>query len=297
VAIVLGLAARLVSRWLVDHHPAADDHDDGPAAVVRAAAHLMSNDEAGWALAMVAEVPHVRGRVERWSFALGCLRTALFIPVRHPALLATIVGLAVADAAALAWALVRFAGLRADSGTGTAVTAFLAVLLLYTLGAAVLIRHGGRGSTGLVHIAFVGGLVIAATWVGLGFATALDSALYGRLLMLVCFPLVCLTVGAVGTWRAGAAAVGRQGVLLAATLAGLASFFVWTAETVARSGRPYGPGLQDDFHTSRAPDLATYAVSDSLGSAMMLMLTLPLLTVAIGFLAASLTGRLAARPS
>jgi hypothetical protein len=60
---------------------------------------------------------------------------------------------------------------------------------------------------------------------------------------------------------------------------------------IATAGRPYDPGLVRDFHNSGAPDLATYAVSDNLGAAMVLMLLVPLMTATLGCAAATITAR------
>jgi hypothetical protein len=87
--------------------------------------------------------------------------------------------------------------------------------------------------------------------------------------------------GVAGAWATVRVswAVGVQCVGLASLLAGFLLFFLWGGQTVAFAGRPYDPGLVRDFHTSGAPDLATYAVSDSLGSAMMLLLLVPLVSL------------------
>ena len=57
-----------------------------------------------------------------------------------------------------------------------------------------------------------------------------------------------------------------------------------------RAGGPYDPGLLRDFHSSGAGDLTTYAVSDDLGSALVLLLMIPTVAVALG----SVTTRIAA---
>ena len=67
---------------------------------------------------------------------------------------------------------------------------------------------------------------------------------------------------------------------------GLGVFIVWVVTTYASDGRPYDAGMIRDFHHSRASDLATYAVSDNLGSALVLLLLIPTLALAIGSLTA-----------
>ena len=59
--------------------------------------------------------------------------------------------------------------------------------------------------------------------------------------------------------------------------------------TYANDGRPYDAGTLRDFHHSQAHDLATYAVSDNLGSGLVLLLVIPTVAIAVG----SLTARFA----
>ena len=61
-------------------------------------------------------------------------------------------------------------------------------------------------------------------------------------------------------------------------------FVVWVGETVVTGGRPYDAGQVRDFHTSGAPDLATYAVNDNLGAAMVLLILVPLVSAFLGIL-------------
>ena len=86
------------------------------------------------------------------------------------------------------------------------------------------------------------------------------------------------------------AAAGTRAALWAGLVAGLGVFDVWVAATYARDGGPYDAGMLRDFHSSHAPDLATYAVSDNLGSALVLLLLIPTVALAVG----SVTAHLAA---
>ena len=78
---------------------------------------------------------------------------------------------------------------------------------------------------------------------------------------------------------------------LASLLAGVGLFFLWAAETVTFAWRPYDAGMVRDFRASGAPDLATYAVSDSLGADMMLLLLVPLVSLAAGIAGAAVAAR------
>ena len=65
-------------------------------------------------------------------------------------------------------------------------------------------------------------------------------------------------------------------------------FIVWVTVTYTNAGGPYDSGLLTDFHKSGAPDLATYAVSDNLGSGLVLLLMIPTVALALGSLSARL---------
>jgi hypothetical protein len=82
-----------------------------------------------------------------------------------------------------------------------------------------------------------------------------------------------------------------QCVGLASLLAGFLLFLLWTGQTVASAGRPYDAGLRADFRSSGARDLATYAVNDSLGSGMMLLLLVPLVSLTAGLAGAVVATR------
>ena len=71
-------------------------------------------------------------------------------------------------------------------------------------------------------------------------------------------------------------------------VAGLVVFIVWTTVTYANAGGPYDEGLINDFHKSGAHDLPTYAIGDSLGSGLVLLLLIPTVALAIGTLGARL---------
>ena len=56
---------------------------------------------------------------------------------------------------------------------------------------------------------------------------------------------------------------------------GLLAFITWVTATYLRDGRPYDPQLLRDFHHSHAHNLAAYAVSDNLGTALSLLVLIP----------------------
>jgi len=67
-------------------------------------------------------------------------------------------------------------------------------------------------------------------------------------------------------------------------VAGLIVFVVWAIMTYVNAGGPYDRGLVEDFRQSGAHDLATYAVSDNLGSGLVLLVLVPTVALALGTL-------------
>jgi len=65
-------------------------------------------------------------------------------------------------------------------------------------------------------------------------------------------------------------------------------FLVLAADTSITDGRPYDAGQLRDFASSGYPDLATYAVSDSLGTAMVLLLFMSVANAVLGAVGAAL---------
>ncbi|BCB83299.1 hypothetical protein [Phytohabitans suffuscus] len=80
---------------------------DGPARLLAAAVATLPADRLDWGVAMTAELAQVRRRRERWRFALGCTRTAVFPPRGHRAPVAAVAALAVAVAVGAALATGR----------------------------------------------------------------------------------------------------------------------------------------------------------------------------------------------
>jgi hypothetical protein len=117
----------------------------------------------------------------------------------------------------------------------------------------------------------------------------------GLMGVLVAIPAASLIVGVAAGGRRRTAAVSQPVVLLSAVVAGLILFVVLAGDTLLTAGGPYDAGQVRDFPGSGLPDLATYAVSDNLGTAMMLLLLVPVVTAAIGCAAAGITARLPRR--
>jgi hypothetical protein len=236
-----------------------------------------------WGRGMLSELAVIDERRERRRFALGCARSlALTLPPPGSGRAVT-VGVSAAGVASLgvvAAALLRYPGVVSGPGTWLAVGAFTAVVVAYVvvaarLGAAPLERR-------LLSTAVVAGAVIAGSWLAVGAGAA-------PALLLVC-PLVGVTLGWSATARSGSTRAGLRCVGVTGILAGFTVFLLWAGGAVVAAGRPYDPGLLRDFGTSGAPDLATYAVNESLGTGMMLLLLVPLVSAATGFLGAAAAG-------
>ena len=93
-------------------------------------------------------------------------------------------------------------------------------------------------------------------------------------------------VAAVAGHRARDSRTGTLAALWSGLVGGLTVFIVWVTVTYTNAGGPYDSGLVRDFHKSGAPDLATYAVSDNLGSGLVLLLMIPTVALALGSLSA-----------
>jgi hypothetical protein len=242
---------------------------------------------------MVAELSHLHGGSRRRRFVAGCVRAILLAPRTQDlpgrSLVGVVVAVAVGCVALVAYGLVHYPGLRTGAGVWVAAAGCLAALAAYLLTAVVVVGRLTGSRRGLVPLALLGGPAIAAAWWLVGVAAT--SPWVSGVLPVVLITFGSLALGGAAAWRARSAAAGRQVVVLAAVLAGLLLFLGWVGAAVLTGGQPYDPGLVRDFHASGAPDLATYAVDDDLGTGMMLLLLVPLLTWALGSVGASMTAR------
>lgn len=264
---------------------------DLSARVLAEAVRLLPAHQAEWGQAMVAELSHLHGGSSRRRFAAGCLRAILLAPrtrdVPGRSLVGVVAAAAVGCVALVAYGLVHYPGLRTGAGVWVATAACLAVLAAYVLTAVVVVGSLTESRRALVPLVLLGGAAVAVLWWLVGVAAT--SSRVSGVLPVVLIPLGSLALGGAAAWRARSGAAGRQVVLLAALLAGLLLFLGWVGAAVLTGGQPYDPGLVRDFHASGAPDLATYAVDDDLGTGMMLLLLVPLLTWTLGSVGAFVT--------
>lgn len=239
-----------------------------------------------WGRAMLAELAEVPAGRPRRAFAAGCAR-ALVVALPPLALAAGVGGLA--SVAVVAAALVRYPGLVTGLGTWLAVGFFGCVVVTYVVaGAGLAVRLAGSR---LTTPAVATGVGIAASWVTVGFCASAGAPAGVATALLTLGPAVAGSAGWRATHRSGSPRLGVRCVGLASLVAGFTLFLLWGGAAVVFAGRPYDAGLLRDFHTSGAGDLATYAVSDSLGSGMMLLLLVPLVSLASGLAGTAVAAR------
>ena len=243
-------------------------------ASVRLTAWLVGRPE--WGRAMLAEIEQISAPRDRRRFTWGCLG-ALALSV--PGLVGGFVVAGLLSVAVVMAALIRYPGLVTGVGAWLAIGLFCAVILGYIVAAAGLSAR--LATTMSTTAVWVSAAAIAGSWMLVGLCASAEPPPAVPMLLLALAPAVAFGLG----WRATRRAtplVGVQCVGLTALVAGFGLFLLWSGQAVMFAGRPYDAGLVRDFRTSAAPDLATYAVSDSLGSGMMLLLLVPLVSLAAG---------------
>lgn len=274
------------------HRRSAPPTMDPPATLLAWAIGLLPADRADWGQAMVGELAQLHQQSKRWRFALGCLTATLLLPVRRTGAGRLVVALVFAATAGcvglVSYGLLRYPAIRTDRGTWPALAIFAAVLAGFSLVTSALVRRGAAAG-----LALVGGLGTAAVWIVFGYTAVTYAPARPVLsLALLALPLAPLVVGAAATRRGRTGAAGRQAALLSAVVTGLALFLVLAGDALLTAGGPYDPGQLRDFPGSRFPDIATYAVSDNLGTAMSLLLLASTLTAVLGSTSATITARI-----
>ena len=266
---------------------------DAPATLLAAAVRLLAADRAEWGRAMLRELDQLESSRVRWRFALGCVAATVRVGRRRGEpgeliVLATAIG-AMSSAGLVVFAFARYPGLRQGTGTWLDLTAFVLVLAAYVITSLLLVRANTSRQV-VARLVLPGGLTIAALPALLAL-TLPTARLTTVLAMVLVFGAASTAVGVAGARRGHGVAAGRVAALLSAVVAGFAVFLIWVTDTLLTAGGPYDPGLVRDFAASHSHDLATYAVNDNLGSAMMLLLVVPLFASALGYAGASLGTR------
>jgi hypothetical protein len=242
---------------------------------------------------MWGELAHVEGFGARWRFTWGCLVAVLVPPDRLHASgrrVLRLIAVGAAGAGALVTvALVRYPGLRTGPRTWLALLVFLGVLAGYlAIGWLVLSATSRDGTSS--RMALVSAAVTAAWWLLVVAAAVLPPVVHAGLVALGGIALTPLAAGILTARSTSSRTAARGSALLTGLMSGLMVFLVWVGQTVVTGGRPYDVGQVRDFHTSSAPDLATYAVNDNLGAAMVMLVLVPLVVTCLGLLG-TLAGR------
>jgi hypothetical protein len=230
-----------------------------------------------WGRAMRAELTGFSSPRARRRFAAGCLR-ALVVSLPPVAVVTLVAGL-LAGTVVLVAAL-RLPGVVTGPGTWVAFGCFGCVVALYVLCAACLAAWLREAR--LTTPAVVAASGIAASWMAIGFSASVALPTGVPIAVLGLDLAMALAFGWLATERAGSLRTGLLCVGFVAVIAGIAVFLLWAGESVAFAGRPYDAGLLRDFRSSGVRDLATYAVGDSLGTAMVLLLLVPLVSLTAG---------------
>jgi hypothetical protein len=248
-------------------------------------------DRADWAQAMLVELDRVEGRRARWQFSLGCAwaSTRIRSQALEPggALLRTVVlGSAAIAFALVGYGLVHYPGLRSEPNVWGAMILFLATLLIYSAITVLLSRGESERSVAARRYGLAGGLAVGVGWLlGVEPPSAVKGWVFLPLLVALLGPAI---VAAVAGRSRDDSRTGILAALWSGLVGGLAVFIVWVTMTYANAGGPYDSGLIRDFHNSGARDLSTYAVSDNLGSGLVMLLMIPAVALALG----SVTARL-----
>ena len=242
---------------------------------------------------MLVELDHVEGWRQRWQFSLGCAWAAGRMRVgsheRGGALLRIVVfGCAAIAIALVGWGLLRYPGLRSEPNLWGAIVVFLATVLVYVSLTLLLSRGASQRSSAARRYGLTGGLAVGVCWLlALSPPSALKVWVFLPLLVALIGPAL---VAAAAGHRARDSRTGTLAALWSGLVGGLTVFIVWVTVTYANAGRPYDAGLVRDFHHSGANDLATYAISDDLGSGLVLLLMIPTVALAVGALTARVQG-------
>ena len=260
------------------------------------AARALPTARREWGQAMRAELDPLEGSRARWRFSIGCTRAAAVIhtqtmfaapePGGRKLRSVFLVGIAAAIAL-VAYAVIRYPGLRSGYRFWGSSAAFLVLLFLFAAVASALSRDATIEAATARRYGVLGGLVIGGAWfISLAPPTHLKAWVLLPFAVALLGPAFLAALVGRSTRNVSA---GTHAALWAGIVGGLSIFIVWVAVTLTRAGRPYDTGLIRDFHHSTAPNIATYAISDNLGSGLVLLLLVPTVALTLGSLAARLT--------
>jgi hypothetical protein len=183
----------------------------------------------------------------------------------------------------LAFGLARYPGLRDSAATGPVVAVYLSLLVGYGGLAVLLSRQSGTDATASRRVGLVTGLATGTSWLAVW-----QSISFLPIFAALLAPVVAATWLA---WTRRSTAAGAWAGLWGGLFSGLVFFMGVSVASYLSDGRPYDRYVIAEYHRSRAPNLATYAVGDNLSSAVVMLLALPVFAVAFGALGAWLATR------
>jgi hypothetical protein len=248
-----------------------------------------------WGTAMSAELAPLRGRRSRWAFAAGCAQAAIVVrlragivrPGRGGGGVRALVLSAIAAALGLGiYGAVRYPALRGGVAGWAAIAVFAAILAVYAAAALSLTRGAAAQAVLARRRGVAGGLAVAAAWLAVIMPEAFSQSLVA--LPLAATLLIPAGVATLVGRSTRQVRTGTDAALWSGMVGALLAFTVWVSATYAGDGRPYDAQLIRDFQHSGARDLATYAVGDTLGAAMGLLVIVPVVALALGSLGARL---------
>ena len=145
--------------------------EDAPLRLMRWAAGLLSPQRHEWGQAMLGELDHIDGRIQRMRFTLGCVTTALVLPPwgRAAAGVWTMITLAAASVGLYVSVAIHYRLATGEWVAAGILTIFVTGVLL---GASALVRRPGVAVPGLLS-----GLIVALTSLSLSGFTFLDQVL------------------------------------------------------------------------------------------------------------------------
>jgi hypothetical protein len=273
---------------------------DRPEQLLALAVRWVPREQAEWGRAMLAELTGVVGARARWRFSFGCIRAVIALctranltaPERGGRAVRVLVLAASATAVALAvYGLARYPGLRSGIGTWLAFATFLVIIAGYAFTALALSRGATAQARTARRYGLAAGLAIGSAWLMILAPAEVSKSLVFLPLGVALIGPLLVAYFAGRACRDARAATGAA--ILSGLVGGLFVFIVWVAATYSDDGRPYDAQMLRDFHRSGSHDLAAYAVGDNLGTAIGLLVIIPVVALALG----SLSARLAVEPT
>ena len=276
--LLLGVAGAVM--WGREHPP-QDRRRDVPLRLLQWADGLLPADRVEWGQAMLGELDRIEGARARWRFALGCVAGVVLSPPWGPVGPVAVLGtIALGGAAVFGVGFVHF-GLASNPWDWVMSVILAALVMISIVAVSVQLLRPGVARLGLA-----GGLFVAAAWLAVSGFTwqGIISPIYsvGAWTNPALYIAVPVALGVGGAWRSGSASVGRRAARLAGVSAGLVLFFISTIAVVAIDGGPRDPGAG-----------VSGGVSEAFSNvAMTFLLSLPLATAAVGWVAATATARI-----